>query len=140
MSTEHTVKRCAGWFGHRFGYKIGPAARYHPAVDDVALRQLSLADTDAYYSLVDRNRGHLTCHGDYTFAVDATPELIRNQLTEIPRETTAFGIWVGDDLAGRVDLIRHTPERFGLGYWLGEAFTGRGIATAAVAAAIDLRP
>jgi RimJ/RimL family protein N-acetyltransferase len=51
-------------------------------------------------------------------------------------KTTAFGIWVGDDLAGRVDLIRHTPERFGIGYWLGEAFTGRGVGTAAVAAAI----
>lgn len=96
----------------------------------------STADVDAYYSLVDRNRDHLTRHGDYSFAIDATPELIRDQLTEIPRETTAFGIWVGDDLAGRVDLIRHTSKRFGLGYWIGEAFTGRGVATAAIAAAI----
>ena len=64
-----------GWLGHRFGYKIAPAGRYDPAVDAVALRHLSLADAGAYYSLVDRNRMHLTRLGDYSFAVDATPEL-----------------------------------------------------------------
>ena len=105
-------------------------------MEGVALRHLSPADADAYYALVDRNRVHLTRHGDYSFAIDATPELIRNQLLQIPPETTAFGIWVDESLAGRVDLIRHTLTRFGIGYWLGEAFIGRGVATAAVAAAI----
>ena len=110
QSQLETVR--VGWLGYRFGYKISRAGRYHPAVDTVALRHLSLADADAYYSLVDRNRVHLTRHSDYSFAVDATPELglLRSSIVDragLPGEahdSPASGICIrGFPLPGRSD-------------------------------------
>jgi ribosomal-protein-serine acetyltransferase len=91
----------------------------------------------AYYGLVDRNRGHLTRHGDYTDLGVATPESARASLDNPNGRNALFGIWLGDRLIGRVDLGPRSPGRFVLGYWLGSEYTGRGYATAACAALID---
>ena len=102
------------------------------------LRLVSLTpeDAPAYYELVDRNRKHLTQHGDWTDHGEATPESVRKSLHNLEGRDARFGIWLDGQLIGRSDLNARTPGNFVLGYWLGGEFTGTGYATAACTALI----
>lgn len=100
------------------------------------LIELLPEDAPAYYALVDRNRSHLTQHGDYLDLGEATPATVAEDLTDPENRNARFGVWLGEQMIGRVDLIPRTTEDFVLGYWLGGAFTGKGYATAACAALI----
>jgi len=48
-----------------------------------------------------------------------------------------FGIWLGQHLIGRIDLVHVAPPRYSLGYWRSYEAPGHGYATAACAALID---
>jgi ribosomal-protein-serine acetyltransferase len=115
-----------------------PAPRTTIATDIPNLRLVALTpeDADAYYYLVDRNRGHLTQHGDWTELGEATPESVAASLHTPDDRPTQFGIWLDGQLIGRADLNPRTPGNFVLGYWLGGQFTGKGYATAACGALI----
>jgi RimJ/RimL family protein N-acetyltransferase len=102
----------------------------------LVLKSIGIDDLDPYYALVDRNRRHLNQRGDYPFEAAAT----RNQLAEwLVAETSdiRFGIWLDDELVGRVYLGPVNPPQWAIGYWLGAESTGRGIATVACRAAIE---
>ena len=100
------------------------------------LVELSADDAEAYYDLIDRNRTHLTQHGDWTDLGDATPESVHASLSYLDDRSAQFGIWLDGRLIGRTDLNARTPGNFVLSYWLGGEFTGKGYATAACAALI----
>jgi RimJ/RimL family protein N-acetyltransferase len=106
------------------------------AIPQLRLLELLPEDAVAYYALVDRNRAHLTQHGDYLDLGEATPETVAEDLTDPQNHNARFGVWLGDQLIGRVDLNPRTAEDFVLGYWLGGEYTGKGYATAACAALI----
>ena len=99
---------------------------------------MALAPEDAhiYYALVDRNRGHLTQHGDWTDLGEATLESVQVDLVHFEGLSTSFGIWLDGQLIGRADLNPRTHGNFVLAYWLGGEFTGKGYATAACQALI----
>jgi RimJ/RimL family protein N-acetyltransferase len=102
----------------------------------VVLRELVSADLDAYYDLVDRNRGHLNQRGDHPFEAAATSEEI-SAYFEAPWDSNIrLGVRLDDRLVGRIDLVPIDPPRWVIGYWLDAGVTGRGIATAACRAAI----
>ena len=101
------------------------------------LRELTVSDADDYYALVDQNRGHLGQHGDYSFEQIATRDQIGAQLADASDQNVRLGVWIDDELVGRVDLNPVDPPRYALGYWLSRAHTGRGLMTAACMAAID---
>ena len=110
-------------------------------IPNLQLIELTPEDADAYYDLVDRNRGHLTRHCDYQDLGEATPGSVAAKLTDgdfqdlgeaTPGSLAAefsnpddriarFGIWLDGQLIGRADLNQRTPEIFILGYWLGGA-------------------
>jgi RimJ/RimL family protein N-acetyltransferase len=106
------------------------------AMPDLRLIELLPDAAAAYYALVDRNRCHLTQHGDYLDLGEATPESVTEDLLDPENRNVRFGIWLGELLIGRVDLNPRTTEDFVLGYWLGGEFTGNGYATTACAALI----
>jgi RimJ/RimL family protein N-acetyltransferase len=111
--------------------------RLPTALEGVELRELTVDDADEYFALVQRSAVHLTARGDYRDEVAATHADVVAMLatrTELPLR---FGVFDGGALVGRVDLVPVDPPRFGLGYWLGEGVTGRGIATNAVGALLD---
>jgi ribosomal-protein-serine acetyltransferase len=110
--------------------------RLPTAMPDLRLIELQPEDADAYYALVDRNRGHLTQHGDYLDLGEATPASVTEDLMDPENRNARFGVWRGEQLIGRVDLNPRTTEDFVLGYWLGGEFTGQGYATTACAALI----
>ncbi len=98
------------------------------------LRELTVADADAYYALLDRNRQHLSRLGDYQEESRATPQWVRAHLSDEPAPSLRYGIRLDGALIGRADLIAVDPPRYGTGYWLDEAHTGAGRAGAACAA------
>jgi RimJ/RimL family protein N-acetyltransferase len=104
-------------------------------VDGLTLRPLVSADLDAYAALVEANRDHLTSRGDYVELRAATKEELANDLAS--EEPARFGVWLGDALIGRVDLIPREGGDAVLGYWLDERHTGRGYATETCRALID---
>jgi RimJ/RimL family protein N-acetyltransferase len=105
-------------------------------IPNLRLVALNSEDADAYYALVDRNRTHLTQHGDWTDLGEATPQSVTASLSTAGGSGTPFGIWRDGQLIGRADLNPRTPGNFVLGYWLGGEFTGKGYATAACKALI----
>lgn len=101
------------------------------------LSELTLDDTQDYYRLVDRNRDHLTQHGDYSDLKQATLESVINNLSDPADKIARFGIWLNDTLVGRVDLSPRAPGHFVIGYWLGCEYTGNGYATSACKALVQ---
>lgn len=106
-------------------------------IPGLVLRALTLEDADAYYDLLDRNRLHLSRLGDYQEEKNATRAWVREHLGQDPGPDLRYGIRLDGELIGRVDLIAVDPPRYGTGYWLDEARTGAGRATAACRALFD---
>ena len=106
------------------------------AMPTLRLVTLTSADATTYYELVDRNRKHLTQHGDWTDLGEATPESVIESLHNPDGRDARFGIWLDGRLIGRADLNARTPGNVVLSYWLGHEFTGEGYATAACKALI----
>src|SRR3954453_15520601 len=73
----------------------------------LTLRELTGDETLVYYALVDRNRGHLTSHGDYRDMLTATVESVALDLRERDDDLVFGGglyhkligasIWLGKD-------------------------------------------
>jgi RimJ/RimL family protein N-acetyltransferase len=105
-------------------------------IPNLQLVALTPDDAKDYYDLVDRNRRHLTQHGDWTDHGEATPESVRESLHTADGRDARFGIRLDGQLIGRADLNARTFGNFVLGYWLGSQYTGRGYATAACKALI----
>ena len=100
------------------------------------LRSLAVGDLEDYFALVERNRSHLTRHGDFGFFLDATFEDVRARFLEPSEDNLRLGVWYSGKLIGRVDLNPFEPPRWVLGYWLDEGFTGSGLMTTACRAAV----
>jgi RimJ/RimL family protein N-acetyltransferase/8-oxo-dGTP pyrophosphatase MutT (NUDIX family) len=103
---------------------------------ELSLRELTVADADHYFALIDRNRLHLTSHGDYAGMATITLAQVQASLATPTDDNTRFGIWLGGRLVGRVDLNPYNPPNYVLGVWLDESTTGKGHATDACRAAI----
>jgi ribosomal-protein-serine acetyltransferase len=127
------------WRGKPAATRRIPSSRTTIATDIPELRLVALTpeDADAYYALVDRTRKHLTQHGDWTDLGEATSESVQADLAHLESLNTSFGIWLDEQMIGRVDLNPRTQGNFVLAYWLGGEFTGKGYATAACQALID---
>jgi ribosomal-protein-serine acetyltransferase len=101
----------------------------------LVLKELTVADTQSYYHVLDRNRAHLSHYGDYQDEANATPAWVTDHLSHPAPDR--FGIWLDQHLIGRVDLVHAAPPRYGLGYWLSHDATGHGYATTACSTLID---
>src|SRR3954469_5194337 len=131
MSAKHEARDESARAAQRERTKLATA------IPQLRLVELTLTDVEAYYDLVERNRAHLTQHGDYLDLGEATPESLAAELSNPENRNIRFGVWLDDHLIGRVDLNPHSPGNVVLGYWLGREYTGKGYATAACRAVID---
>jgi ribosomal-protein-serine acetyltransferase len=103
------------------------------------LRPFTVGDAEALYAVIDGNRVRLARW--FHWVDDATDA--GSQVAWIEsrggneRSLDGNGIWVGDDLAGGCDLmISGTDDTGELGFWLDEAFVGRGLVTRAAQALV----
>jgi ribosomal-protein-serine acetyltransferase len=106
------------------------------SMDGLTVGELRRTDTEEYHALVQRNVAHLTRFGDYRDEVAMTLDGIAEAFADDRPVRGRFGVRLEGRLVGRVDLVPVDPPRFGLGYWLGESATGRGLATEAVRAVL----
>ncbi|MFT2016231.1 GNAT family N-acetyltransferase [Streptomyces sp. 796.1] len=97
----------------------------------LTLRGLTAEHVDAYYALVDRNREHLTRHGDYRELAASDRAAAHAELRSDPRPSLRCGIFLDGALIGRIDLVAVDPPKYGFGYWLDRDATGHGYATTA---------
>ena len=110
--------------------------------DDAFVRTFTLDDAEVLFALVDAERERLRGWFpwvDGTRSVDdQRPWIERALAAEHDREGN--GIWlVSGELAGAAGLSVNPVENNGeIGYWLAEAFEGRGLATRATMALLDL--
>jgi RimJ/RimL family protein N-acetyltransferase len=102
------------------------------SVSALALSPLSEVHARALYDLVQENRSHLTAYGDYVDLAALSLEALEAQLAGSAGDNLQFGIFLHQELIGRVDLVPVAPPRYGLGYWLAQRWTGKGYATAAL--------
>ena len=102
------------------------------ALAGVFLRRLHVSDAPALHQLLSENKAHLTAYGDYLTQGNAEIADIEAELLLSPDLNWRFGIFLGNVLVGRVDLIGVEPPRYGLGYWLAANHLGKGLATEAV--------
>ncbi|HEX6686527.1 MAG TPA: GNAT family N-acetyltransferase [Candidatus Limnocylindrales bacterium] len=105
------------------------------AMAGLVLKELTVADADIYYRILDGNREHLSRYGDYPDEADATIAWVADHLSRPAPDR--YGIWLGRRLIGRVDLVHAAPPRYGMGYWLSHDATGHGYATLACAVLLD---
>lgn len=101
---------------------------------DLVLLPLTERQSVALYNLVQENHAHLTAHGDYADLVATSLEQLTMELRRPASENLRFGIFLRQQLIGRMDLTPVAPPRYGLGYWLAQNATGKGYATAALQA------
>lgn len=97
------------------------------------LKELTTVDAPMYFKLVARNREHLTQHGDYSDVTEATQESVTDELSDPTNKNKRCGIWLNENLIGRIDLSARAEGHYVIGYWLGSEYTGKGYATAACA-------
>ncbi len=102
----------------------------HPAL---VLTPLTTADAEELHALLQANCDHLMRWSDYSAEIDTTVEQWREEFAE--PDDLDFGLRVDGRLVGRACLIGRSP-RCGLGYWVAEPFTKKGLATAAVGALV----
>ena len=79
-------------------------------IPNLRLVALTPDDANALYDVVDRNREHLTQHGDYSDLGQATPESAKETLNNPGGRNVQLGIWLGGRLIGRADPNPRTRE------------------------------
>ena len=111
--------------------------------EGLELRLFEARHAEAAFALVEANREHLRRWlpwVDGSTTVEDTLAFIRGGLKQYGNhDGFQAGIWSDGDLAGAIGYHgwNFVDRKTEIGYWLGEAFTGRGIMTRAVRALVD---
>jgi ribosomal-protein-serine acetyltransferase len=104
------------------------------------LKPFTLEDAQRLYGVIDANRVRLARWFHWVDeATDASSQAAWiESRSGNERSLDGNGIWVNDDLAGGCDLvIGGTDDTGELGFWLDEAFVGRGLVTRAAQTLVD---
>jgi ribosomal-protein-serine acetyltransferase len=109
----------------------------------VAVRPLRQADAPAMHALLARNRAHFDRWLRWSSSLQ-TPDDVGAFIAGFEARLAATdgfhcGVWLDRTLAGGVVCwyVHRQNRNAEVGYWLGEAFTGRGLATRAARWAVD---
>ncbi|MGZ4480034.1 MAG: GNAT family N-acetyltransferase [Nocardioidaceae bacterium] len=113
--------------------------------DGYAMRPLELTDTAALAAAYTRNRAHLEewdpRRNESFFTEQGQAAAVAGQLAAVEvGQNLAWVLTCGDEIVGRVNLnniVMGVLRSGSLGYWVAEAHTRRGLASAAVAHAVD---
>jgi ribosomal-protein-serine acetyltransferase len=113
-----------------------------PVDDGIELRRNSIADCAELYAAIDRNRARLRTWLPWvgvTFGQSDLFEFIRQrEIDNAARISLTTNIWCEGRLCGAIGLhaIDQRDRSTSIGYWLDEAYEGRGIMTRACRAIV----
>ena len=117
-----------------------PALKLETGITGLVLRDLEPEDAPAFVDLVSGNREHLMA-GNGSLPPDNVEDVVAWMC---PRQDRNFGLvlWLDGTLIGHITvahltrtagdtkpLLAQSPDGWGIGYWLGAQYTGRGYAT-----------
>lgn len=110
----------------------------------ISIRRFEAHDADDMFALIEQNRARLDRWLRWSPSIrthaDVSAHIARFD-AGTRRDVTGFhcGIWTPEGLAGGVICwyINRENRNAEVGYWLGEGFTGRGLATEATCAAVS---
>jgi len=111
--------------------------------DEIELRLHDIRYAEDFFSLIDQNRARLSEFMDWESnhqSVENTVDYIRSEREKFAqRKMINTQILYQGEIAGSCGLMIHNwASGFGeVGYWLGDAFTGKGIVTRAAKALTD---
>lgn len=114
----------------------GRTSPIETALPGVTIRALGCADASDLAAVIRENVGHLTQHGDYLDLVAMDDDGLERMLSRSDVAGFYFGVFSAARLVGVVCLVPVDPPRYGCGFWLAEAATGRGMMTEALRALI----
>jgi RimJ/RimL family protein N-acetyltransferase len=105
---------------------------------ELTLRAITLKDSEAYLAAVLANQDHLSQFGDETAAKYQSIEDVRQSYFRTLGRKARWGMWVDEtEFAGTINLTPHARGEAEVGYWVGQAYTGRHFATQAVKAVAE---
>jgi len=102
----------------------------------VVVRRLTAVDAVRYRSVVRANAEHLGRDGDWQDEIAASIGDVEHRFGDAPDADRTFGIFEVGVLLGQVTLVHGAPPKWGLGYWLTDAATGRGVMTVSIRAVL----
>lgn len=101
--------------------------------DTVLLRQLTLADAQTYFDLIDSDRPHYSQFDDVTAQKYQTVADVEESIRNPKPNKYRFGIWDGDVMVGSNNLTIGEDGCAEIGYWVGSQYTGSKYASRALA-------
>ncbi|MDO8619586.1 MAG: GNAT family N-acetyltransferase [Candidatus Daviesbacteria bacterium] len=104
--------------------------------NEVILRQFAIADAEEIFKLIDRNREHLSQHGEDTAEKYPDLESVRESILQ-PADPKRLRFAIRDRqgiFLGGINLTpdKDNPQRGEVGYYLGSEATGKGYVTRAM--------
>ena len=114
----------------------GRTSPIETALPGVTIRTLGCADASELAAVISANASHLTQHGDYVDLVAMDTDGLERMLARSDVAGFYFGVFSHTRLVGVVCLVPVDPPRYGCGFWLSEAATGRGMMTEGLRALI----
>ncbi len=112
--------------------------------ESVELRLLGMEHRDEVFELVDQNRAHLRAWLPWIDA-NQSPANTEAFLTSVIKQYEAgkgpqYGVFYNGSACGVCGFhpFDTTNRRAGIGYWMSESYTGKGIMTQAVKALVDV--
>jgi ribosomal-protein-serine acetyltransferase len=109
---------------------------------NLELRHFELHQTEILFALIDQSRLHLRRYLGFVdlSTLITVEDFIRRSREKFVQDGTGnFAIWQGETLVGVVSLFDYSKNnrKAEIGYWIGQAFIGKGIMTKAVRGLID---
>ncbi len=117
-----------------------PNERLELATSDegVLLLQFIPEDARPLFELIDKNRDHLSQHDDETALKYPDLESVLGSITHPANPNKIrLGIWSDGVLAGTINITPKGGCVSEIGYWVGNEFCGKGLATIATRAVIQ---
>lgn len=111
--------------------------------EKTSLKILGFEDAEALHQLTEANRAHLRRWlpwVDHSKTKEDTEGFIKMTLEQLPaRRGIQAGVWYDGNIAGVVghNQVNSSHRQCGIGYWLGEAYEGKGLMTKACMALFD---
>ena len=113
-----------------------------PVADGIELRHVSRANCEEFFAAIERNRARLRNWLPWvtdTFQLSDLIEFVRQrEIDNAARVSLTTNIWFQGKLCGAIGLhvIDQRDRNTSIGYWLDEAYEGRGIMTRACRAIV----
>ena len=111
--------------------------------DDIELRMIEPRHAEELDTLIEHNRAHIKAWSAWLkddHSIEDTRSFINRNLTQFAENKGfAIAIWYKGEMAGQIEYnsIDWVNRKAEIGYWLGDSFQGKGLATKSCRVLID---